>query len=187
MAEGLEETEMTARWLAAERVRRMGQRRNVSAGIVDDVHSMEPWVVELSASSQTLDGGSPELFAFCPLHQRPASILGTVGVEIGNVVVSPVCPGLLYGVYHPGGHEYVEAWVDDHQVSLAMLLDREGTRLLQEINEDDFVAAPGVTSPVPQGEELELLKAHLRGRADDLRRMAEQVRDGEVPVPGKVT
>lgn len=124
---------------AAESVKALGNR-TVAAGLSVALRGLEPWVIEVSASKVALPYGS---LAFCPLHQRPASPLGTLGIEMGHVYVGEWCPGLFMGFFDPDGDEAVEKWVLDNSDAVTFFISREMDRTQQEIDTRDIRQVDG--------------------------------------------
>lgn len=185
----LSESDLLIRARAAERVKKLSGDRFVSVGYTDWDHSLEPWVVELSASAAIHRAGEDEgnaeyLWAFCPLHQRPTSAVGQVGVEIAHTVVAHMCPGLLVGIYHTAGFEQAELWAIEYPHKLGTMLRAESSRLQVEVAEEDIALVPGATKRL-KGDELRAVLDYLTHQAKKLEVMDSEIQEGKLPMPGR--
>lgn len=171
----LDEAEALMRVRAAEKVKAEFPEAWVGVALSDENRSFEPWVIQARATSETVGHNQ---VAFSPLHQRPTSPMGQMGVEVGHVVVGRMCPGMFMGLYHPGGDDRLQDWAIEHKGMLTKYLKREIAKVNREIEARDVIAGVGV--PRPSEEEIDAIIGHVSYFRDDLKKWLEKIEAGDL-------
>lgn len=157
---------------AAEAVASLG-KRVVTVALPTEHRALEPWVMELTGTEASISA-LPGHFTFSPLHQRPTSATGTMGVDMAQAVIAAKCPGMFVGFYHPDGDEAVERWVLSYPRALTEFLITEIERAEDEMANNDFlIANPGMELTE---ERMQLIHAHVRTHRESLRDWINKIR-----------
>jgi hypothetical protein len=162
-------------FIAAEEVKMILGDRNVCVGLSTENRSMEPWCMEAVASDISITQGN--CFAFSPLHQRPSSPLGMLGIEVGHLYVGDRCPGLFQGFFHPDGFARMFDWLEENETKVCRFLRDEIGRTEEEIANEDLRQVRGTRAL--SGEEKGVVLQHLKNYLADVEEWHRKVAEAD--------